>query len=66
MWGIRLRGGLGFSISSFPGMVVLTRVFHWLIVDLCYGLILYLGCVRLGNPKKDLQNCSREQWSSFY
>ena len=24
-----------------------------------------LFIVRLGNPKKDLQNCSREQWSSF-
>ena len=25
-----------------------------------------LFVVRLGNPKKDLQNCSREQRSSFY
>ena len=26
----------------------------------------FLFTVRLGNPKKDLQNYSREQWSSFY
>ena len=26
----------------------------------------FLNTVRLGNPKKDLQNYSREQWSSFY
>ena len=26
----------------------------------------FLFIVRLGNPKKDLQNCSREQRSSFY
>ena len=25
----------------------------------------FLFTVRLGNPKKDLQNYSREQWSSF-
>ena len=25
----------------------------------------FLFTVRLGNPKKDLQNCSREQRSSF-
>ena len=32
MW--EIRGGLGFSISSFPGMAVLAWVFRWLIVDL--------------------------------
>ena len=25
----------------------------------------FLVTVRLGNPKKYLQNCSRKQWSSF-
>ena len=25
----------------------------------------FLFAFRFGNPKKDLQNCSREQWCSF-